>query len=217
MTTSADLTRKQRLFVEHYLVDLNACQAAIRAGYSAKTAQVQGSRLLSNAKVSEGIRAGYQTKLARVEEEAAEAVLTRQEVLREDSRIATSNLFDFIQDINREGVVWKNPADLPPEVTRVVQEYRYDPEKRSVTIKLHSKHPALEGLAKHHQIFRGTEPQEKPKGSPHVVERSEESNEPGAGRRSLAKDVQVWAEMLEMMDAPVSEFMERMKQKELSQ
>ena len=45
------LTTKQKLFVSEYLVDRNAKQAAIRAGYSAKTAEVQGSRLLSNVKV----------------------------------------------------------------------------------------------------------------------------------------------------------------------
>lgn len=45
------LTPKQARFVEEYLIDLNATQAAIRSGYSAKTAEQQGSRLLSNAKV----------------------------------------------------------------------------------------------------------------------------------------------------------------------
>ena len=46
------LTPKQERFVEEYLIDLNATQAAIRAGYSAKTAEAQGSRLLSNVNVS---------------------------------------------------------------------------------------------------------------------------------------------------------------------
>lgn len=46
------LTPKQQRFVEEYLVDLNATQAAIRAGYSAKTAKQQGGRLLTNVDVS---------------------------------------------------------------------------------------------------------------------------------------------------------------------
>jgi phage terminase, small subunit len=50
------LTDKQARFVDEYLVDLNATQAAIRAGYSAKTAQEQGSRLLSNVIVKNAIR-----------------------------------------------------------------------------------------------------------------------------------------------------------------
>ena len=46
------LTPKQVEFVAQYLVDLNGKQAAIRAGYSAKTAEVQASKLLSNPKVA---------------------------------------------------------------------------------------------------------------------------------------------------------------------
>lgn len=45
------LTPRQQLFVDEYLVDLNATQAAIRAGYSAKTAKQAGSRLLTNVDV----------------------------------------------------------------------------------------------------------------------------------------------------------------------
>ena len=49
------LTPKQQRFVEEYLIDLNATQAAIRAGYSEKTAQEQSSRLLSNVMVSQAV------------------------------------------------------------------------------------------------------------------------------------------------------------------
>jgi phage terminase small subunit len=49
------LTDKQKRFCDEYLIDLNAKQAAIRTGYSAKTAEVQASRLLSNVKVQEYI------------------------------------------------------------------------------------------------------------------------------------------------------------------
>ena len=45
------LTDKQKRFIEEYLVDLNATQAAIRAGYSAKTADVQGAQNLVKLKV----------------------------------------------------------------------------------------------------------------------------------------------------------------------
>ncbi len=44
--TKGKLTPKQARFVEEYLIDLNATQAAIRAGYSAKTANEQGAQLL---------------------------------------------------------------------------------------------------------------------------------------------------------------------------
>lgn len=54
--TNETLTTKQRTFCEEYIVDLNATQAAIRAGYSAHTAQEQGSRLLSNVMVQDYLR-----------------------------------------------------------------------------------------------------------------------------------------------------------------
>lgn len=47
----AKLTAKQELFCREYLIDLNATQAAIRAGYSEKTANEQGARLLAKVKV----------------------------------------------------------------------------------------------------------------------------------------------------------------------
>ena len=50
------LTEKQELFARQFLVDLNATQAAIRAGYSKKTAYSQGSRLLKNVEVEQFIR-----------------------------------------------------------------------------------------------------------------------------------------------------------------
>ena len=46
------LTARQQRFVDEYLIDLNATQAAIRAGYSAKTAYSQGQRLLKNVEVA---------------------------------------------------------------------------------------------------------------------------------------------------------------------
>ena len=49
------LTARQQRFCDEYLIDLNATQAAIRAGYSKKTANEQGSRLLTNVSVKEYI------------------------------------------------------------------------------------------------------------------------------------------------------------------
>ena len=45
------ITWKQQKFIDEYMADLNATQAAIRAGYSEKTAYSQGSRLLSNVEI----------------------------------------------------------------------------------------------------------------------------------------------------------------------
>jgi len=61
------LTPKQQRFVAEYLVDLNATQAAIRAGYSPKTANEQGARLLAKASVTEAVQAGTAKQLQKLE------------------------------------------------------------------------------------------------------------------------------------------------------
>lgn len=68
------LTDKQAAFVREYLVDLNATQAAIRAGYSERTANAQAGRLLANVGIREAIE-NAQAKRARRVEIKAEDVL----------------------------------------------------------------------------------------------------------------------------------------------
>ena len=78
---NGELTPKQERFVAEYLIDLNATQAAIRTGYSAKTAEVQGSRLLSNAKIKAAIDAGRQKTAEKLQ-------ITREMVLAEYMMLA---------------------------------------------------------------------------------------------------------------------------------
>ena len=59
------LTPKQQCFVSEYLVDLNATQAAIRAGYSARTAEQQGPRLLGNVGVAASVQAAMEARSER--------------------------------------------------------------------------------------------------------------------------------------------------------
>lgn len=61
------LTPKQQRFVEEYVVDLNATQAAIRAGYSARTACEQGARLFANVKVKAAIARLVEERALRTE------------------------------------------------------------------------------------------------------------------------------------------------------
>ena len=70
----ANLTPKQQRFVEEYLIDLNATQSAIRAGYSERTANEQGSRLLANVSISEAI-AEAQEKLSNKAQVTVEMVV----------------------------------------------------------------------------------------------------------------------------------------------
>lgn len=76
------LTPKQQRFAEEYVVDCNATQAAIRAGYSAKTAEAAASRLLINVNVSEEIKKRLAAKAKRTNLDA-DWVLKRWEKIVE--------------------------------------------------------------------------------------------------------------------------------------
>ena len=71
----AKLTPKQQRFVDEYLIDLNATQAAIRAGYSLKTAEQQGFQLLKKTSVSEAIEQSQQERQKRT-------LVTQDDVIR---------------------------------------------------------------------------------------------------------------------------------------
>ena len=71
----ANLTPKQQRFVEEYLIDLNATQAAIRAGYSAKTAAVIGAENLIKPYIQKAIQEA-QNKLTERTEITQDYVLT---------------------------------------------------------------------------------------------------------------------------------------------
>lgn len=79
------LTPKQQTFVDEYLVDLNATQAAIRAGYSKKTARSQGERMLTNVDVAAAIQKGFQERSERTQ-------ITAEKVLLELAVIAFADL-----------------------------------------------------------------------------------------------------------------------------
>jgi phage terminase small subunit len=70
------LTARQQRFVQEYVLDLNATQAALRAGYSKKRARQEGSRLLSRPEVQAALLDAQRTRAARLELEA-ESVLRR--------------------------------------------------------------------------------------------------------------------------------------------
>lgn len=74
------LNDRQRRFVDEYLIDLNATQAAIRAGYSSKTAESIASRLLRNVKVQQAISAAQAERQERTELTADEVIRDLREV-----------------------------------------------------------------------------------------------------------------------------------------
>lgn len=86
------LTPRQQRFVDEYLIDLNATQAAIRAGYSCKGATVRGAELLANRKVAEAIEAAEAARSERVQ-------VDQDWVLRRWIEIADADPRDLIQYI----------------------------------------------------------------------------------------------------------------------
>lgn len=82
------LTAKQDRFVEEYLVDLNATQAAIRAGYSEKNADKIGPELLGKTRVSEAIQAAIRKRAERVE-------ITQDMVTEELKKIGFAKAADY--------------------------------------------------------------------------------------------------------------------------
>ncbi len=86
---SRSITPKQAAFVQEYLVDLNATQAAIRAGYSAKTAEQAGSRALRIVQVADAITAAKAEREKRTE-------ITQDRVLRELALIGFANMQDYM-------------------------------------------------------------------------------------------------------------------------
>lgn len=77
----AKLTDKQELFAREYLKDLNATQAAIRAGYSEKTANEQASRLLANVNVQNFVA---NLKAERVEQTGIDAAYVLRRLVEID-------------------------------------------------------------------------------------------------------------------------------------
>lgn len=67
MDLPRNLTPKQRLFVAEYLKDLNATQAAIRAGYSPRTANEQAARLLAKVSIRAATEQAFNKRAAKVE------------------------------------------------------------------------------------------------------------------------------------------------------
>ena len=95
---SRKLTPKQERFVQEYLIDLNATQAAIRAGYSAKTAEQQGYQLLQKPSV--------QAAIAARQKEREQRTAVNQQITVEEYRLqVTLNMECIRTDLDKP--LWK--------------------------------------------------------------------------------------------------------------
>ncbi len=107
---------RQQRFVDEYLVDPNATQAAIKAGYSAKTAESAGSRMLRNVKVASAIAAAREKRAVKVG-------LSQQRVLEEVEGLAHSDVTHYMFDDIANRLVLTEGA--PPNAMRAVSSVKY--------------------------------------------------------------------------------------------
>lgn len=137
------LNEKQATFVREYLIDLNATQAAIRAGFSKKSAARYAVELLNKTHIAEAIKRAMQERNQRVE-------ISQDRILEELSRIAFGDLRDAVT-WGPAGVNLKESADLTDEQAAAIAEVGETVTKDggSTRIKRHDKVKALELLMRH--------------------------------------------------------------------
>lgn len=151
------LPPKRRTFVEEYLVDLNATQAATRAGYSPKAAEVTGHRLLRDDKIAAAIDAAMRERSARLG-------VKQDNVLTEIARVAFSDVRKLF-----DGQQLKSIDDLDDATAaavasvKVVTKNLGDGQVEYVhEIKLWPKTQALDMAGRHIGIFERDNKQRNP-------------------------------------------------------
>jgi phage terminase small subunit len=141
------MTPKQERFVKEYMIDLNATQAAIRAGYSEKTAEQQGYQLLQNTSVSAAVAKAMKKRGDKLE-------ITADRVLLEMARLAFS---DPRKLLKADGT-FKAPSDWDDDTAASVASLEVSHLAGTSTIetskiKVWDKNSALEKLAKHLDLY----------------------------------------------------------------
>ncbi len=149
------LRPKQEHFAEEFLIDLNATQAAIRAGYSKRTARSQGQRLLTNVDIAKAIYAAMARRSERTEIEA-------DAVIRELAKIGFANMLDYIT-IGKDGDPYVDLSKLTREQAAAIGEVTVEDftdgrgedarDVRRVKFKLADKRGALVDLGRHFGLF----------------------------------------------------------------
>lgn len=144
----AKLTAKQQRFVEEYLIDLNATQAAIRAGYSPATAGAIGSENLKKPE----IRAHIDKALA---ERSKRTGINADRVVRELARIALvnpANVINFDEATVREDASEDDLAAISSVKVKTIPTEDGEIVEREV--RFYDKNRALELLGKHLGMFK---------------------------------------------------------------
>ena len=146
------LTDKQKLFVQEYLVDLNATRAAARAGYSAKTSEQLGHQLLKKAWVRDAIQVAMDQRSAKIE-------ITSDAVLQELAKLAFVDIRELFDDHGRLLPPHQLPDNIAPAISSVEVTTSRIPDgeaadvEHTSKIRLWDKKGSLELLGKHLKLF----------------------------------------------------------------
>lgn len=156
------LNERQKRFCNEYVIDLNATQAAIRAGYSEKTARSIGQRQLTKVDIQQFI-SEIQKKLQQ------KTGITQERVLQEFARIAFANAATLYDEDGNLIEIHKLNPDQSAIIAGVdvMNEWSKDKKDKKVIagqtkrIKLWNKNAALDSLAKHLGMFEKDNAQKK--------------------------------------------------------
>lgn len=154
------LTERQEQFCNEYLIDLNATQAAIRAGYKEKTAYSAGQRLLKHVEIQKRIQQLKNERSERTE-------ISQDRVLKELAAIAFANATDFVQVTEKplynsdgEKVLDNSGKIIMIPYVEITETEKLKPEQKKaiasikqgrngIEVKLNDKTKALELLGRH--------------------------------------------------------------------
>jgi phage terminase small subunit len=164
----SNLTPAQALFVQEYLVDLNATQAAIRAKYAPESAAVQGHRLVRKANVASAIQQAMDARAARTN-------VTQDRVIAELAKLGFANMADYMRTTS-QGDPYLDLSNLSRDQSAAIAEVTVDDyvegrgeDARSVKrvrVKLADKRAALVDIGRHLGMFRDKIEMSGPNGGP---------------------------------------------------
>lgn len=163
------VTPKQEAFAREYLVDLNATQAAIRAGYSAKTAEQQGYQLLQNSSVAAAIQEAMNQRAERTR-------ISADAVLSELAKIGFSDIRKAVKWYSQSNVAFADSEldgeiedgslrvavanqvelvssdDIDDDTAAAISEIGMSAQG-ALKVKLHDKRAALVDIGRHLKLF----------------------------------------------------------------
>ena len=149
MAIGDDLTPKQLKFCQQKIIDLNATQASIRAGYSESTARSIGSENLSKPAIVTHLQYLMNKRAERTE-------ITSERVLKELAKIAFFNMEDVIDDKGKTKDLKDWSRDELASVQEITEDLLGDEESSVLVkrkIKLSDKKASLELLGRHLKLF----------------------------------------------------------------